>query len=211
MAISIKPAKYGMGVFINRDVPENAFCVVTKYAGRNFKEPDKRYGIATFKEFIKDKLSEKDIRFIITHMNRKVDSWKKNNKLYGYNYNDIVKQYKDEAISYCGSLLNHSNDPNCTIAQIRDLDNNSLYIVANRALSEGEELTLDYGAKYWDSHIYCDNVNEMMKKHTPTGETLIDYVSNSKDSIMPFVRAMSKTNLIEPIDITNIESNIYSC
>lgn len=61
----------------------------------------------------------------------------------GENYIDTIDTPK---IKY----INHDCDPNC---EVDDRDNESLYLISNRKILAGEELTIDYG--YDEIYLEC--------------------------------------------------------
>lgn len=70
-----------------------------------------------------------------------------NNVYIFWNGNNYIDTVNTDKIKY----INHSCNYTCIVD---DRDNESLYLIANRDLNSGEELTIDYG--YEEIYEYCN-------------------------------------------------------
>jgi SET domain-containing protein len=137
----------GVGVFAKKAIAKD--IVVTEYAGLVIQEEGKRYGTCTFHEFLVDDINDDVIGFLMTHQQYKIQMSERES-LYGFNFKELMTHYKKDLYNCCGSLVNHSDSPNCVLARSAS-DADLWMIVSTRNIKPEEEITVNYGSGYWQS------------------------------------------------------------
>ena len=160
--------KAGVGVFAKENIKNNE--VVAGYVGVEYPEKNGEFGINTWKRFVNAGLSDDQIFFLIQHQRYKVVIDHKS-CMYGYNLKELIKKCGKDSIMCCGSLINHSDEPNCKLVRCDD----SFLVIPLRDIKKGEELFIDYGSTYWKSHKLFDEINEKWKKKVSKGENLYEF------------------------------------
>ena len=178
----------GVGVFAKENIEKND--AVAGYVGVEYPERNGKFGINTWKEFVNAGLTDDQIFFLIQHQRYKVVIDHKS-CMYGYNLKELIQKCRKDSIMCCGSLINHSDKPNCKLIRCDD----AFLVIALRDIKKGEELFIDYGSSYWKSHKLFDEINEEWKKIGSNDESLYDFFERQQKQKIPigsFIKALAK-------------------